>query len=478
MLPFLLGHFGKQILGLYVFIQSIHALADFVNNAIGMALTRHVAETRQLRDYQRLNSIVNGLWMITFCANVVVALALVCIGKWGLSWFAVPDRLVETARITCYVFGLINILNGGLIGFDGVMIGLQKIHERNMFLLIGMAMRLISMIAVIALDLSLAMYVLLLGLSSLTVRLLVVQYLRSVFPQMHWNPRECICLAELRKAIGFSACQILNRASDLLMYNMDKLIIQRIMGPMFVLTYDIANRPHLACQQFISLPLSALIPACSAAYARGDRHFLDQMLVKGTRVYLSLVLPVILAGILSMRPFIELWMGAEYAIAIPCAQLFLTTCLVGCPFKVLSHMMVAKSRIAEYAATKFCYALINVPLSIYCVLRWGIIGGVLVTSIYWSVVYVLTNLYVLRIERIHITRLAKALVPFLGMVLLEYLLLSLLLRHFYHGTWLTLVIVTGLACIVGMGACYLFILDASERSQLLMCMLKRGVCSL
>lgn len=465
LLPYLLRYFGKETYGILVLAFSIYTFMFILNNAINLILMKYVSEVYELKDFRRLNAIINDFWIAAFFNSLVVSLILIFIGTYGLRWLNISNDILLLAKRVFYIIGIMGIIDSCFNVFGGVLMGLQKIHENNLFNLMGAILRIVAVILVLVFNKSLVTYIFFLTVIPILVGILRLIYLKTILPQMTINFRKHFDWKELKKMRGFSGYQILNQISDILMYNSDKLIIQKVLGSVSIVMYEVANKPNLFFQSFISLPLSAILPACSAAYARGDKEFLNKMLIKGTRIYLTLTLPVIFAFIICMKPFLELWVGKEYLSVAICAQLFLATYMVACPFKVFSHMMVGKARVFEYGLTKFVYAIINIPLSIYFVFKFGIIGGIIVTVLYYYIVYWSTNVYVMIKEGYSIPQFVRSLVPSFLILVPEYIVIKLL-SGIIAGKFFDFFLSFGMGVGIYLLIAYLFLFSSKERKLL------------
>ena len=464
LLPYMLRYWGTDAYGILVLALSVQSFVFFLNAAIHLTLMKYVSEVYEVKDHERLNTIINIFRVVAFLNNLAVSLVLIGVGIFGLHWFNVPPVMLEMARNVLLIMGGCGIVAGLFSFIDGVMYGLQKIQQSNLFGVCEAILIAATAVVVIYVNETLATYVLAISVFPIISRAGQLVYLKRLLPEFRLDVRRYFDLQELRRLSKFSGYQILNQVSDTLMYNAHKLIIQKVMGPTSLTMYEIANKPNLLFQNFISLPLSAILPACSAAYARGDMAFLEKMLIMGSRIYLVLVLPGLFAFILLMRQFITLWLGEDYLPAVPAAQLFLCALMISCPFKIFSHMMVGKGRVFEYGVTKFAYALLSVPVSIFAITRFGIIGGVAVTFCYWILVNIPTHLYVMWRENISALHLLRNILPLLSILVIEYLLISGALHLRPGSTWVELIGLMGLGVLSATLAALFLILRKEERA--------------
>ncbi len=466
-LPHILRYWGGEIYGIFILALSVQAFSYILNSAIHITLMKYISEAYALKDEGRLNSIVNDFWVIAFLNNFIVFFAIILIGAFGLGWMNISPALMETAKNVFYVTGAFGILAGCFGSPDGIIVGMQKIHENNIFRLIESVGKIIAIIVVLKWKLSLVFYVFCISMLPVVVKIIQVFYIRKLIPALTFNPVKYFDFKELKILAKYSSYQIMNQVGDILMYTTDKLIIQKIMGAASVTLYEVANKPNLFFERFISLPLSALLPACSEAYAKRDMKFINTVLLKGTRMYLLLVLPVIFSCIIYMKAIFSFWLGAEYGHAAFCAQLFLASYLVAAPFKIFSHVMISKGPVKEYAFSKFIYALINIPLSIWGVMKFGIMGGILVTLGFWVFVYSPMNIYIMIREKFNVMTFLYKIAPFYVLLSCQLLAAKLCLAVLPAHNLFQLLVNIGFIISFYIIISFFFLLDSSERKLLI-----------
>jgi O-antigen/teichoic acid export membrane protein len=464
LLPYMLRYWGTETYGILVLAYSVQTFVFFLNSAINLTLMKYVSEVHELRDAERLNTVVNIFWLVAFLNNLVVALTLVVIGSWHLDWLNVPPALIDTGRHVFLIMGACSLAAGAFSFMDGVMYGLQRIHQSNMFRVTEALLIAVTAVATIHLHGTMPWYVFVIGIIPVLSRAGQFLYLKRLLPALRLDVAHYFNFQELKRLSKFSGYQIVNQVADLLLFNVHKIIIQKLMGSSSLTMYEIANKPNLLFQNFISLPLSAILPACSAAYARGDWNFLEKMLIQGTRIYLVLVLPPIIAFLALMKPFITLWLGAQFAPAALTAQLFLWSLVAACPFKIFVHMMVGKGRVFEYGVTKLVYAVIGVPVSVALIWKFGIIGGVSVVLAYYLVAESSANLYIMKKEGISSSHLLGSIASIFGVLALQYVVMSFVAALGFGSTWIQLGLVMAFGTAVTAATAFFFVLGQDERA--------------
>jgi O-antigen/teichoic acid export membrane protein len=208
----------------------------------------------------------------------------------------------------------------------------------------------------------------------------------------------------LKKTLGFNIYLIFNKISEQLMYTTDKLIIQKVMGSASLSEYHFAARLNDMGTTILTLPLSALLPNMSEAFARNDKDFVKRINLFGAVIYGIIVIPPLLTLFYFADDFIHLWLkdklGDGIVNTIMATRLFILAQIFVGTYRIIINSLTAKARVKEMGWVTFLYSLINVGVSYVLVQSMGIIGVVIPTVFFWVIIYPLTLAYVMKNEAI------------------------------------------------------------------------------
>jgi O-antigen/teichoic acid export membrane protein len=398
--PLVLGYFGKEVFGIRSFVGSIVIILNFFSYTIGLSLMKYVPEMISKKKFGTLNELIFAILPISFVLFFLLGLFLFIFPYFGLDWFNISPELQPLAKSIFQMVGIFTVFRFfGPVSF-GLITGLNKFHLNNLIQYIGIAGNIVAYFYVIYTDSDLFVYLLILQSFQMAVLFIRVYYLRKFIP-FKISP-QFPRFGALKKTLGFNIYLIFNKISEQLMYTTDKLIIQKVMGSSSLSEYHFAARLNDMGTTILTLPLSALLPNMSEAFAKNDKNFIKNINLLGAAIYGILVIPPLLALFYFADDFIFLWLGEKLGDGIVntimATRLFILAQIFVGIYRIMINTLTAKGRVKELGWVTFIYSLINVGLSYYLVQSMGIIGVVIPTVLFWVIIYPITLAYVMKDE--------------------------------------------------------------------------------
>ncbi|MBT0769460.1 lipopolysaccharide biosynthesis protein [Kineosporia sp. J2-2] len=382
--PLLLHGVGEAGFGVYSFFLALLAASTLIQAGLDLAMSRSVARFRGDGDRDRLHAELSFGYAFALVAGFVEAGTVL-----GLTHFTslVNEQNTAVTGALSLVFAASLIITGPLSVALAVLSGLERFMIRNTIQILPVAAGLVAALALQIWDageLGIVVYA-----ASVEITR-VLAYLGNLF----WVNRLLPHLSGLaarglyrRDVIAFQAKQLGNQLADYLFYTSDRLILQGVAGAVVVAHYAIAERPNTLAQAVISTPLVAIVPSMVTALASGDRDYLRRMLTSGTRLYLWVTLPVLMAMLVSAPDLITLWVGEGYDDSARIAQVFVICMLAAGPFKIYSHYRLAEGTNGFMTVAKLSFAPLNAVTSYFLAVQWGLIGVVVPTAVFYAVIY-------------------------------------------------------------------------------------------
>jgi O-antigen/teichoic acid export membrane protein len=398
--PLVLGYFGKEVFGIRSFVGSIVIILNFFSYTIGLSLMKYVPEMISKKKFGTLNELIFAILPISFLLFFLLGLFLFIFPYFGLDWFNISPELQPLAKSIFQMVGIFTVFRFfGPVSF-GLITGLNKFHLNNMIQYIGITGNIVAYFYVIYTDSDLFVYLLILQSFQMAVLFIRVFYLRKFMPfKLQFQfPK----FGALKKTLGFNIYLIFNKISEQLMYTTDKLIIQKVMGSASLSEYHFAARLNDMGTTILTLPLSALLPNMSEAFAKNDKSFIKNINLFGAAIYGIIVIPPLLTLFYFADDFIHLWLkdklGDGIVNTIMATRLFILAQIFVGTYRIIINSLTAKARVKEMGWVTFLYSLINVGVSYVLVQSMGIIGVVIPTVLFWVVIYPLTLAYVMKKE--------------------------------------------------------------------------------
>jgi len=410
--PYLLDYFGKDHLGIFLLINSLVFLLMFLSIGINLTLMKFIPEYLETRDREGLDAVYSLSFGIAALSALLISVTMIALAWRGLGALKIEAAYHDEARRIFLVVAVAVLFQVILSVYEGVLYGAQEFRLVCATGVTQEILRVGLIWATIHFGLSLVAYVALTAVLRAGYGFSLLAFAKRILPDLRLDLRR-FGLRSARRHLGLNVYQMVNQIADTLMYQTDKLVMELFRGPVGVTNYHIASSPDRQMQSFISLPLGALVPACSAAWARGDMDFIRRILTLGNKLYLALTIPAAALLYANMADFFTRWLGRPVADDIVLGgRLFLISIAVACPFKVATHVMFSKGRVFLFGATKIACAVLNLIASILLCRRYGLIGVIIPTVVFWAMAVPAVNIYYLATEKIiGITRYLLPILP-------------------------------------------------------------------
>jgi O-antigen/teichoic acid export membrane protein len=433
LMPLLIKYFGAKVFGLNAYVISLTTLLNFSMLAVSMSLMKYLPEFIAKGEHQAANETLTTVVCFSLLVHVLLGVAIFTLPYYGLDWFNVPIELQDIARRVMQIVGVFTVFLFLTPTLDGILTGLEQFHTRNMINLVLIASQIAAYAFVRVTGGSLPQFVFIVQTGMVLSVLLKIGAALRVLP----FSIECRCPSKmtLRRVVRYNVFHVFNYISDQLMYTADKLILQKFLGPASVTFYHVARRAQEVSHSFISLPMGAIVPSISASYATNDIAYIRKANTAGSLLYGLLVVPPLIAWTALFSPFVNLWVGPSFRITILAGMLLLLTTVIGAPFKVFEHTLVAKGRVTALGWGKGVLAVANIVLSVVLVRKIGLIGVVIPTVGFWCCYPILLVLIMRTEPSVEMRPITQAMLPTLAVLATQGALYALLYRHVEVASW-------------------------------------------
>ncbi len=391
MLPLLLAYFGKDVFGINAYIISLAAFLSFFSFSMFMSFMKYIPEMVAKKQREEISEFICAMLLVSFILHLFAGIFLYTFPYYGLDWFNVPLKLQRLTQSIMQLVGVFTMLSFFEPIANGMLSGLQEFHLKNKIMVISIVISVLAYIVVFYTRSDLFVYNFILRMGLLLtifiqllygIRILPVK-LRLVMPR----------LGLLKQKFSFNAFILVSQVSDYLTYTVDKLILQKLFGPVMVTDYHIARRTHQLSHTFMSMPVSAVFPSLSEGFANKDRDFIRRMNSEGTLIYNFIIIPPLVTLFIFLDKFILLWLGSDYKTSVLGGRLFLLTLIFVGIFKIVRHSLVAKGRVSEIGYVKPISAVLNFIASYFLAKKMGLIGVIIPTLFYILIVNTFLNIY-------------------------------------------------------------------------------------
>ncbi len=168
--------------------------------------------------------------------------------------------------------------------------------------------------------------------------------------------------------------------------------------------YMMVSKPFLQIRQSGWTLAYMVMPAVASLIVARDERGLERIKYDGTRLHVGVLLPVALSAWVYAAPFLTLWMGDrlgyDAARVAPLLRLFLIA-VIPLVLSVPVQASLGMNRIEVVALAALGGALVNLPLSFFLTMKFGVQGviwGTVLTTLFSNLL--IPGVYVFRVLKI------------------------------------------------------------------------------
>jgi len=386
--PLTIGYLGVERYGVWMTISALLAWLTIADLGLGNGLTNALAEAyaKERSDLAQIY-VATTFWLLVVVALLFSGLIAACWSwiDWSVLFNVQSDQArAETSPAIALAIG-ITLLNLPLSVVAKIYGAYQERATANYWLAVGNIVSLFALIAVTRTEGGLVWLV-----AAFSGALLVVTAISAVWlfgwhkPWLRPNI-SAVRRNNVRDILGTGGMFFVVQLAALLVFQTDNLIIAHYLGASQVTPYNVAWRlfSYTTLLQIIIFP--ALWPAYTEAFARKDTAWIFRTfrmnIFFSTLFTMILVLPLIFYG----EFFIEIWAGKA---AVPSFALLVwmgAWSLICVSMNAVACVLNASGHLQGQMIYGLIAAIINVILSIFLVVPFGITGVIAATVIVYLV---------------------------------------------------------------------------------------------
>lgn len=378
--PYIIGHLGIERYGIWALMGVFTGYFGLLDLGIGSSFVKYIAEYYAKKDFKRINQVVHsGLVCYSILAVLIIFFTFFAIDPL-LSLINIPDELQSEAFFIFLLGIIIYCTSNALSVFRAIQGGLQKMDISNKVTIAVSIPNIAGTIFFLERGY---------GLPGLMVNNAIILAIGSIIniviafkilPELRFRPF-LLSKEMCKRLFKFGYKLQIARMSSMISAHIDKLLISYFLSLGFVTFYQLASSIVNKTKSVALLFLTALIPAFSEIDAQGKRDKLIEGYIRGTK-YLALFATPLFTLVIVLAPQIMMiWMGGGYEKSVLIIQVlgigWLCAVLAGVRGAIVQA--IAKPEMEMKAG--LVAAILNLPLSIIFIIKFGFIGVAFGTSI-------------------------------------------------------------------------------------------------
>ncbi len=311
--PYVLGHLGTEQFGIWALVgvlSSYFALSDF---GITQTLIKFMAEYEARADAQQLNRLLNTALVIYLAISLVLCGLLVLVMPPIVDHVLnIPPPLQAKALPVLRLAVGLFFVNMTMGVFGSLILGFQRMGYSNA-IAIGNAL-LVAAGTVVVLERGGGLMALMVNNAVGTAFAALASFAaaRRLFPAMRLRLVGLFSREMLRVILGFSWKVQVTNVSQLMVFQIDRIILSHFAGLAAVSSYELANRIASQARALIASMFTPMIPAASALNAAEEHGRVSGLYRRAFKYMVLADLPLSVLVIALARPFVRTWLGGGY----------------------------------------------------------------------------------------------------------------------------------------------------------------------
>jgi O-antigen/teichoic acid export membrane protein len=382
LLPFTIGHLGKELYGLWMVVASMTAYFQLLDLGFGHSLVRHIAEADAQRDERRINELASTFVVIFASLGALVLLGTAALAMLVLPRYpniradhltiAQPVMLILGARMALSlpmsVFGAVSTSRQAFTRNGLTAIGVTLLQTAATVLILRNGYGLVPLVAATS------------GIAILSYAV-YAQTAYRVLPSLRIRPLRHFRRDRFGELARFSIYVFMIDIAIQVGFNLDHLVVGAYLGTaavaVYAVSFRLADYQRQLCNQFNGL----LFPVLVRFGAAGQADSLRDTVTESTRLAFALVAGVTATLLVVGGPLITAWVGPGFEDGVWPLYALAVAGVVLVSQQPLDSMLMGTGRHRLVAAACLTEAAANLVVSVILVRRFGLLGVALGTMI-------------------------------------------------------------------------------------------------
>ncbi|MBA6348689.1 oligosaccharide flippase family protein [Colwellia sp. BRX8-9] len=374
MMPFIVHSIGDKWYGLWVLVGSLMGYYMVVDFGLLSATQRYLA--RYLYEKEMLNKVINTAFCV-LCLLSVVAAFFVVVFLYVTPYLVNDSEVVTTMRWLIIILGAKTVLTLPLMVFNGMLSAKLRFDLASYIEISKNILRSILIVVYLTFDYGIVSLALITFICEMCAFVAISLFAVNIYPEANYGKKyfDKVFAKELFK---FGKFTFVIETSNLLKSKVDDFVIAKMLGLSFVTTYAIAFSLFTYAGQMVSNLLGGVM----TVFSQNDKQGVDvlrQNFLLFAEVCVTLVTFISVFMFLVGEEFILLWMGEDYHQSFDVLVVFIATMLFGSSARATIPLFYATATHKKIAYWNIYEGVLNLCLSIYLTMNFGLIGVALGT---------------------------------------------------------------------------------------------------
>lgn len=391
----LLQCLGDTKYGIFTSTLSIITWIYYFDMGIGNGLRNKIGEKIAVNDFVSVRKYIGVSYvLISMLAVVIFAVFFIVISAFDVEKLlnvTVDDENLNVVLLAAAFLACLNFI-ASLV--NNILYAMQKAAMVSFYNIVAQLFYICGIYLYIRLGISAILYVAVSeGLAQLLKNVLASIHIIKKYPEFRFSLSD----VEFKYAngiLGFGIQMFILQIAALVLNQTDNLIILRYFGGDQVTPYNFCYKYFSVINTFITVVMTPLWSAYTAAYARKDVQWIQSTFKKSAMLY-GLVFAGTIAAVIVCRPFMRIWTGRDLDFQPGLILLTAVYFLILMASHIFSTFVNGIGKVKEATVAVLIEAVINVPLSIFFAVNLGMgVNGVILGSIICVTISIIVYPYV------------------------------------------------------------------------------------
>lgn len=303
---------SSEQFGFWSLLWSVFGYGILLDFGFGFTAEKRVAELSARQDWHHLSRILSTIFFLYVAIGLGMILAIWAGSHSLIRFFHVSAANHENFRRLLIVFfcGMGITFPVGI--FPEMLIGLQRIALVNTFFTLGIVANFVGLCAAVHYHWGLGA-LLAMGISAGVLPSIVAAiFALRAMPHVKIRPR-LFSMGMIRETTQFSLFAYVITVSNILLAKTDQLVISGVLSVSAIAIYQAGSKVGEMFNNFSAMLPSTLSPVAAHLHAKGDKAFLSEILLNGTRLSVMVATPVYFICAFYMEGLLRLLTGRPAA---------------------------------------------------------------------------------------------------------------------------------------------------------------------
>jgi len=370
--PFVVHHLGTSNYGTWTLLSSLTGYFGLLDLGLRQSVGRFVARHMALSDDAGVNRTITNALALLGAAGAAAFLGAIILGS-SVGIFHIEERFQSDARLALLIAGATISIALPMSVFNAVLFSLERFDVITGITILGALTRTTLILSALSRGhgmVALAVVTLLSGSLEYTLAALCAKKMYPPLrPRLAFIERACC-----KQLFTFGIYRFIWIVANQLIFYTDSVVIGIFLNTAAITYYAIAGSLINYGRNIISLTADTFFPTASHLDAHSDAAGLRNLLVDGTRITLTIGLPLCMGFMFLGKQFIVLWMGPAYAVSSLYLIVLAIPQFTSMPQYISAMILVGMARHKKLAFVVMAEGIANLLLSIILIRRVGLIG--------------------------------------------------------------------------------------------------------